>query len=281
MHYFFSNGYLANCGVIQAITHSSDIIYQDKSNHASLYDAANLSGAKLKRYRHNDLKHLKTLLETAEPASQKFIVSESFFSTTGDAAPLSDLASLAQQHQAHLMIDHAHGLGIFEAPSHEEVPILVCPLGKAIGGFGAIVAGSKTLIESLIQFARTCMYTTALPPVLSYALLTSLGLTQQESWRKEKLFENILYFKQTAQELGLSFLVSDHPIQALPIGDNFKALYLHQYLYQEGFWVSIMRPPSVAPGLTLLRMSLNASHEKPQIFAFLKTLKNGYETICT
>ena len=277
---FFTNGYVANLAILQALASSTDIIYQDKYLHASLIDAGKLSKAAIKRYRHRDLDHLEQLLQKSKTYTHRFIISEHFFSTTGTKAPLIDLHKLAEQYQSTLIIDDAHGLGVFDFPlTQMQAPILSCPLGKALGGLGAVVAGSNTMIEALMQFGRTYMYSTAPPPLMAYALLTSLAVMQKESWRKDKLQENIAYFKNAALKRDLPFLPSAHPIQALVLKDEVKTMRLSAALLQQGFRVSVMRPPSVPPGQTLLRISLNALHAPVALDDFLDSLKKNYAAI--
>ena len=208
-----------------------------------------------------------------------FIVSEHVFSTDGSQADIPALISLSQKYDAPLIIDDAHGLGVFDfSYSQEEVPILMCPLGKALGGFGGIVAGSSVLIESLIQFSRNYMFSTAPPAAIAHTLSAALALIQEESWRREKLFENIAYFKKTALDLDLNFSPSDHPIQSLILGNPERAVLLKNDLLKAGFDVAIMRPPTVPYAKTLLRVSLSARHEKEDIRLFLERLASFIDT---
>ncbi len=313
----FANGYLANLGVLQAIADSKTELYFDKYNHASLYDGAHLSGAKVQRYLHGDLKDLEKKLHKNNinqevgfahadgqtdsinlnnlsnssdssdssdfnNSAQKLIVSEHIFSTDGSQADIPGLIKLSQQHNAPLIIDDAHGFGVFDFDySQEEVPVLICPLGKALGGFGGIVAGSEVLIESLIQFSRTYMFSTAPPAAIANALSAGLRMMQEEPWRREKLFENILFFKKISKNLGLNFSPSNHPIQSLILGDPRLALSLKSKLFTAGFDVAIMRPPTVAYAKTLLRVSLMASHEKSEIIEFLERLSMELRILST
>lgn len=277
----FNNGYLANLGVMQTVLNPDDLIYQDKLNHASLLDAAKLCEAEQKRYRHADVAHLKALLEHASrpPA---LLITEHVFSMRGDLAPLEALVQLSQNQNLSLMVDDAHGVGLIDFPfSQDEVPILVCPLSKAFGGQGAIVAGSALLIDSLTQFARTYMYTTGMPPSIACGLHQSLSLVQSEPWRRHKVFENVTYFKQGAAARKIAVLESGHPIQILPIANANLVVPVQQNLLRRGFGVAAIRPPTVPPGESCLRISLSCRHEKTQIDAFLDAvlaaLQDEYE----
>jgi 8-amino-7-oxononanoate synthase len=283
----FANGYLANIGVLQAIANSKTDLYFDKYNHASLYDGAVLSGANLHRYLHGDLKDLEKMLQknlqknmgTHTQKTQNIILSEHIFSTDGSRADIPGLIQLSATYETPLIIDDAHGFGVFDFDySQEEVPVLICPLGKALGGFGAIVAGSEILIETLIQFSRTYMFSTAPPPGIAKGLTAGLKILQEEPWRRENLFKNIQFFKETAQALGLYFSPSDHPIQSLILGDPELAISLKSTLLSAGFDVAIMRPPTVPYAKTLLRVSLMATHQYSEISDFLTALKKAIST---
>lgn len=277
----FSTGYMANLGVISALAQKNVCVFADKRNHASLLDAAQLSHARVARYAHADMQHLTTLL-AKESSELKLIVSDSVFSMDGDVAPLPDLAVLAKQQQAWLMVDDAHGIGVLGKNgqgalaqfnlTQEDVPILVAPLGKAFGCFGAIVAGSTTLIEYLIQFARSYIYTTAMPSALACAAQASLKIVQQETWRREKLLHLITYFKQVAAQYQLKLLSSDTPIQSLVVGASSKALLLSEKLFAQGFLVTAIRYPSVPQNTARLRITLSCLHEEEQIERFLACL---------
>ena len=267
----FSNGYMANAAVLQALLTKEDTVFQDKLNHASLLDGAKLAGAGLKRYHHLDVAHLNQLLQSSD-AAHKVIVSDHVFSMRGDIAPVTDLIHSAQQHQATLMIDDAHGFGVVDFPySQTDIPLLICPLGKAFGGSGALVAGSTALIEALIQFARPYIFSTALSPALAHALHQSLKIIQAEPWRREKLQQNIAYFKQIAAQIGLEFLPSDTGIQMLLIGNNERAQAISDALLKQRLFVRAIRPPSVPKAA--LRITLSSRHETEEILFLLRQIE--------
>ena len=278
----FSTGFMANLGIITALIGKGDAVFEDRLNHASLLDAGLYSGARLHRYLHADTHSLATHLQKS-PASQKLIVTDSVFSMDGDTVPLPQLAQLSTAHNAWLMVDDAHGIGVLGnqgrgSVSHfnlniNDVPILMGTLGKALGTFGAFVAGSEELIETLIQLARSYVYTTALPPAVAEATRASLKLTQSENWRRDKLSALIAKFRQGANQLGLKLMDSNTPIQPLIIGDSGKALQLSEQLLEKGFLIGAVRPPTVPQGSARLRITFSALHEEQQIIQLLDTLE--------
>ena len=278
----FGNGYMANLGVISGLMDLGDRVYEDRHNHASLLDGARLSNAKLIRYSHKNLFDLKERM-MAQETGQKLIVSDGVFSICGDVTPLDRLINFSQQQAATLMIDDAHGIGVLgkkgigtlelHNASQEDVPILVCPLGKAFGVYGAIVAGSHELIESLIQFARSYIYTTAIPPALASAAIQSLALVQSETWRREKLHSLIQFFRKTAKERDIALLDSTTAIQTILVGEPEPTVMLSKELKQKGFLVHPMRPPSVPEGQSILRITLNIAHTETQITQLLDAIQ--------
>lgn len=280
----FSTGYMANIGVIEALVGRNDTVFQDRLNHASLLDGGLLSGARLTRYAHGDMDHLETLI--AKATAKKLIVTDGVFSMDGDLAPLPSLVAMAKDHHAWLMVDDAHGLGMLGqhgggtlkhyALQQNDVPILMGTLGKSFGTFGAFVAGSEQLIETLIQKARTYIYTTAFPAAIAEATRASLKLIVADSWRREKLAYSIEHFKTCANQLGLPVSDSSTAIQPLIIGDSQRAITISTALFEQGFLVSAIRPPTVPQGSARLRITLSASHEQQHIDRLLDALNKAY-----
>lgn len=277
----FSTGYMANLGAITALVGQGDAVFEDRLNHASLLDGGLLSGARFQRFLHNDLVNLETRLQKTS-AARKLIVVDGVFSMDGDFAPLPQLAQLAQQHDAWLMVDDAHGFGCFGQQgggsaehfglTQMQLPILMGTLGKAFGTFGAFIAGSETLIETLIQFARPYIYTTAMPPAVAAATRTSLRLLQRETWRREHLQQLIARFRAGAVNIGLQLLDSSSPIQPVILGDESRALAFSEQLAARGFLVVAIRPPTVPAGSSRLRITLSAEHSLAQVDALLDAL---------
>ncbi len=276
----FSTGYMANLGVVSALVGRGGRVFEDRLNHASLLDGGLLSRADFQRYRHADVEDLRQRLDQASVRS--LIVSDGVFSMDGDLAPLPALAAVAQQYQAGLMIDDAHGFGVLGNKgvgitehfglTEQQVPVLMATLGKAAGSFGAFVAGSDELIEFLIQKARSYVFTTAMPAAVAEATRASLKLIRQESWRRDTLRHLIAQFRSGALQQGLRLMDSPTAIQPILIGDSHKALQASQRLIELGFWVSAIRPPTVPAGTGRLRITLSAEHTPEQIDALLTVL---------
>ncbi len=279
----FSTGYMANLGVLSALAGRGDVVLEDRLNHASLTDAGLLSGARLQRYAHVDMTALeKKLVEGAKKDRRIIIASDGVFSMDGDVAPVPELAQLAKKYHALLMIDDAHAFGVLGGTGGgtqehfgltvEDVPVLVGTLGKALGTFGAFVAGSEELIETLIQQARTYIYTTALPPAIAEATRVSLRLVQSEGWRREKLFSLVHRFRNGAASVGLNLMRSETPIQPLLTGGNETTARISEQLYARGILISAIRPPTVPNGQARLRITFSAAHNEQQVDRLLQAL---------
>jgi len=277
----FSTGYMANLGVASALLRRSDRLFEDRLNHASLLDAARLSGARLLRYEHADVARLADRIEAAGGCAM--VASDGVFSMDGDLAGLPDLVRIADASGAWLLIDDAHGLGVLGEGgrgtySHFDVAIganriLMGTLGKAFGSFGAFVAGSEVLIETLIQSARTYIYTTATPPALAAATRTALTLVRDEGWRREKLGALIERFRAGARARGFALMPSRTPIQPLLVGGAAAALSLSAALRDCGILVPAIRPPTVPEGAARLRITLSAAHREVHIDRLLEALE--------
>ena len=284
----FSTGYMANMGAITALVGQGDAVFEDRLNHASLLDAGLLSGARFQRFLHNDLDNLQNRL-TKTDAARKLIVVDGVFSMDGDCAPLPELAALAQKHNAWLMVDDAHGFGClgktgagcaeYFGLSQDQLPILMGTLGKAAGSAGAFVAGSETLIETLIQFARPYIYTTAMPPAVAAATRASLRLIQTEQWRRDHLAQLIAHFRAGAQALNLQLMDSFSPIQPIVIGDEAKALLISQKLAERGILIIAIRPPTVPVGSSRLRITFSAQHSLAQVDQLLVALADVIDEV--
>lgn len=278
----FSNGYMANLAIASALVGRNDVVFQDKLNHASLIDAAKLSGAKLRRYRHNDIAQLETRLQDNQKHPHKLLMTDGVFSMDGDCADLRKISQLCLDYDACCMVDDAHGFGVLGEQgggllqalglSQQQVPVLMATLGKAVGTAGAFVAGSEALIETLIQQARPYIYTTASPPAIAAATLCSLDIIEKEGWRREKLDDLIQYLRLGLSNLDYELMPSSTPIQPIVIGDNNRVLEMSENLLQRGLLVTAIRPPTVPVGSARLRITLSAGHEKADIDTLLKGL---------
>ena len=276
----FSTGYLANLGVIGALAGRGDTVLEDRLNHASLIDGGLLSQARLRRYRHADPTHRGERL--ADAKGRRLVVTDGVFSMDGDIAPLAGLAERCARHEAWLMVDDAHGLGVIGPGGRgsvaaagldpDSVPILVGTLGKAFGTAGAFVAGSRALIETLIQQARSYVYTTALPPAVAEATRASVRLCREEPWRRDRLVELVGRLRRGIGGLGLPLLPSQTPIQPILLGETVEATRWSEALLRRGILVSAIRPPTVPKGRARLRITLSAVHTDAHIDALLAAL---------
>lgn len=283
----FSSGYMANMGVIATLAGKGDQVLEDRLNHASLIDGGLASGARFRRYTHGDVQQLRRLLAESQGALS-LVVTDGVFSMDGDIAPLPALSQAAREAGAVLMVDDAHGFGCLgargegslgwfreqgEALDERSCPILVGTLGKAFGTAGAFVAGSEALIETLVQFCRPYIYTTALPPALAEATRASLRILREESWRRERLRDYVGRFRARCRELGFALSDSPTPIQALILGEAGAAVEASRRLRQRGIFVSAIRPPTVPRGTARLRITFSAAHEEEQFQSLLQALE--------
>jgi 8-amino-7-oxononanoate synthase len=275
----FSTGYMANLGVISALVGRSDTVLEDRLNHASLLDGARLAEARLRRYRHADPADLERLGQGSAP---RLIATDGVFSMDGDLAPVAGLARVAAAAGAWLLVDDAHGLGVLGREgrgtldhlgiSPAEAPILMGTLGKALGTFGAFVAGSDPLIETLIQRSRSYIYTTATPPAIAEATRVSLAIARREGWRRERLGAHIARLRAAAAGLGLPLADSATPIQPLMAGSSHRALAWSAALESAGILVTAIRPPAVPEGTARLRITLSAAHTDADLDRLIQAL---------
>ena len=279
---------MANLGVLTALLGKGDCVLQDKLNHASLLDGGLSSGADCRRYLHADMQSLGKHLQRSR--DQKTVVAtDSVFSMDGDVAPLPALAALCKSHDALLMVDDAHAFGVLGktgagscehfALTQADVPVLMGTLGKALGSFGAFVAGPHDMIEMLLQFARTYIYTTALPPAQAAVTSAALQLLQSESWRRESLQKNIEVFRAQAASRGLPLLDSETAIQPLMMGSSEQVMRVDAALRARGFLVGAVRPPTVAEGAARLRITLSAAHSEAMIAQLLDAVADSVQAV--
>jgi len=259
-----------------------DTIVQDKINHASLIDGAKLAQSTLLRYRHNDVGHLQQLLQQAK--GKKLVVTDGVFSMDGDCAPLTDISNVAKQENAWVMVDDAHGFGVLGPQgsglvnhlglSTDDVALSIGTLGKAFGTSGAFVAGDRSTIDYLLQFARTYIYTTATPPAIAAATRTALQLVKQADAPRAHLQALIAQLRAGLETLGLAIMPSTTPIQPVLVGSNEEALRMSAALRKRGMLVTAIRPPTVPDGTARLRITLSASHSADQVNQLLNALSD-------
>ncbi len=276
----FSTGYMANLGVVQALVGREDTVFADRLNHASLNEAMLLSRAQTKRYRHSDLAQLEELLAKSK-SGRRLICTDAVFSMDGDYAPLQQLSDLCSSYDAWLLVDDAHGFGVTGVKgrgslSHfgltSERIIYMATLGKAAGVSGAFVAAEQLVIDTLINDAKSYVYTTAAPPALSAALLQSIKLIEQGDARRSHLHHLIGRLKAGLRALPWGLMPSDTAIQPLVVGGNQEALDLSAALREKGIWVAAIRPPTVPEGTARLRITLSASHTDDDVDRLLEAL---------
>ncbi|MDB5814851.1 MAG: 8-amino-7-oxononanoate synthase [Rhodocyclales bacterium] len=269
----FSTGYMANIAIMPALLGRNDEIFGDRLNHASLVDGALLSRATMRRYPHNDMAALADMLN-ASSARYKLIATDAVFSMDGDIAPLPSLLELAERHDAWLLVDDAHGFGVLgprghgslaEAGLYADRIILMGTLGKAAGVAGAFVAGSRTLIEWLLQKSRSYIFTTAMPPMQAHILLNSLELIENADDRRRHLSALIARFRDGMAPYAERLMPSTTPIQPVVIGDNAATMDIAAALLERDIWTPAIRPPTVPAGSARLRVSLSAAHSLAQV----------------
>jgi 8-amino-7-oxononanoate synthase len=277
----FSSGYHANAGALAALVEREDAVFSDRLNHASIVDGCRLSLAKTFRYPHCDLGALERLLSTTK-ARRKLVVTDAVFGMDGDAAPLAAIAELCDRHGAMLYVDEAHATGILgptgagwaEAEGVTgRVDALMGTLGKALGSFGAFVAGSSALVEWLTSRARTFIFTTALPPAACGAALAALDVVAGEPGRRRHLEALSRRMKEGLAELGFDMTRVVAPIFPVILGEEGAALEASRRLRERGYFARAIRPPTVPPGTSRLRLSLTAGHTEEQVDGFLAALR--------
>jgi 8-amino-7-oxononanoate synthase len=277
----FSSGYHANAGVVPALAEREDAVFSDRLNHASILDGCRLSLAKTLRYPHCDLGALARLLSETK-ARRKLVVTDAVFGMDGDAAPLAAMAELCERHGAMLYVDEAHATGILgptgagwaEAEGVTgQVDALMGTLGKALGSFGAFVAGSTRLADWLTSRARTFIFTTALPPAACGAALAALDVVAGEPERRLHLDALSRRMKGGLSELGFDMARVVAPIFPVILGEEGVALEASRKLRERGYFARAIRPPTVPPGTSRLRISLTARHTEDQVDGFLASIR--------
>lgn len=277
----FSNGYMANIAIVSTLLDEDDTVYSDELNHSSIIDAIRLSRAERVIYRHLDMDDLERKLQDRQRRGQSFIISETVFSMDGDVVGLDQLYQLKRRYGAHLIIDEAHATGIFGENGRgiEEVyglsgsiDVQMGTFGKALGSFGAFVLGDPIILEYLINRARTFMYTTALPASTLAAARAALSVVRNEPSVRKELWESISYVRNRLSGLGFDLKKSEGPIVPIVIGEDAKAVDMQKMLLEKGVFLQAIRPPTVAPGTSRLRLTVIRGLEKEDIEQALDAL---------
>ena len=278
----FNSGFQANTGIIPVLVGEGDVILSDGLNHASIIDGCRLARAKIFVYRHCDMNELERGLKNSPPDGRKLIVTESLFSMDGDEAPLADIVSLAEKHGAFVMVDEAHATGVYEPNGAglvaklglgERILVQMGTLGKALGGFGAYVAGSEALRELLINRCRSFIFTTSLPPAVMAMAIAAINLIEKEPERRRTLRDNCQRLRGGLESLGYSLGTSQSQILPLMIGEATQCMNLSANLLQRGLFAQGIRPPTVPPGTSRLRITLMATHRPEHIDQALRVFQ--------
>ncbi len=284
----FNSGYSANLGLISALAGRNDVIFSDKLNHASIIDASILSHTKVRRYPHKDMEILEKFLKNSNRYARRMIVTDGVFSMDGDIAPLKEIVELAEKYDTLVIVDDAHatgalgenGRGTLEHLGVESDRVIqMGTLSKALGCFGAFVAGKRDLIDYLINKSRAFIYTTALPPAIAAAALAAIRIAKSGKKLRKKLFENVEFMRDGLIDAG--FKVPNHDSQIIPvvIGKAEETLKLSQHLYDNGVFIQAIRPPTVPKGTCRLRITPTAAHTKEQLRYALDVMR-GYVAQC-
>ena len=270
----FPTGYHANVGVLSALMGPDDTIFSDGLNHASIIDGCRLSRADIHIYRHADSDHLSDLLKACPQSGQRLVVTDSVFSMDGDLAPLKNIVALAQQYGASVMVDEAHATGVFgphgaglveELGLTNQIDIHMGTLGKALGCFGAYVAGSHELIDWLVNRARSFIYTTGIPPAVAASVLAALDIVEQEPERRQQLWDNTKFLSDGLQSLGFTLGETRSHILPVIIGDARETMMVAEAILKHGVFAHGIRPPTVPEGTSRIRATPMATHTQEHL----------------
>ncbi|PKH06584.1 8-amino-7-oxononanoate synthase [Moritella sp. Urea-trap-13] len=281
----FNSGYSANQALIKVLLNKNDLLVQDKLNHASLIEAGMYSPATMKRFKHNDSVHLAQTLEQYRAThANSLVVTEGVFSMDGDMADLQEISQQCKAHDSWLLVDDAHGFGVLPQGQNSlnqhgllahDVDLYMATFGKAVGVSGAFVAASKDVIDYLVNFSKPYIYSTAMPAAMALCIDKALTIMLTETWRVTHLNQLICYFKQQCSLRNITLMPSDTAIQPLLIGDAGKAMKISQQLASQGLLVKAIRPPTVPPGTSRLRITLSANHSIEDIDLLLTRLQEA------
>ena len=280
----FGSGYLANIGIIPSIAGEGDVIVADRLNHASIFEGCRISRARLLIYKHKDTNQLEEILKRYSSCKRRLVITDGLFSMDGDIAPLKDIVSIAKRYGAMVMIDDAHATGVLGKSGRgtmeylgikDGVDIQMGTLSKAIGCYGGYVAGNRSLIDYLINRARSFIFTTALPPAIAAAAIAAFDIIEEMPWLRERLWENRGYYFKAVTGLGLDTGMSESQIIPIMIGDEKRGLEFSERLLELGVYAPVIRPPTVPKGKTRIRTSIMATHTKEEIDTGLEALKRA------
>ncbi len=282
----FNSGFQANVGLLSTLVGEGDVIFSDDLNHASIIDGCRLSRARVVIYPHCDLDRLESELKRIPQKNRRLIVTETVFSMDGDIAPVREIVELASRHGAMVMVDEAHATVVFgpngggiveELGLGEGVLVQMGTLGKALGGFGAYVAGSRNLRDFLINRCRSFIFTTSLPPVVIAMAISAIDIIKSEPERRRVLRENSQILREGLEKMGYSLGRSGSQIIPLMVGEGPKCMSMAEHLLRKGVYAQGIRPPTVPPGTSRLRIAPMATHTREQLERALKAFKDAKE----
>ncbi|MGM7636968.1 8-amino-7-oxononanoate synthase [Bacillus sp. Hm123] len=283
----FSNGYLANIGVLSSLPEKGDVILSDQFNHASIIDGCRLSKADTVVYDHINMPHLEQRLQETQVYERRFIVTDGVFSMDGTIAPMDQIMSLAKQYQAFVIVDDAHGTGVLGEKGqgtseffNVQPDVMIGTLSKAVGTEGGFVAGSKVLIDFLLNHARTFIFQTSIPPAICAASYAAFELIEQGRTKRQQLFAKIIEIKTSLEEMGFIVKGGDTPIIPIIIGENDVALAFAKKLTESGIYAPAIRPPTVPAGESRIRLTVTADHTDEDIQTLLQTFHLIGKELC-
>ena len=270
----FSSGYAANLGAIQSLVGTADLIVIDKLNHACLIDGARLSGARMRSYPHGDLAYLEKVLQSEATAGRRLIATDGVFSMDGDIVPLQEILVVARRHNASILLDDAHATGVLGTRGggtceflriQDDAVIQMGTLSKALGGLGGFICGSRTLIEYLVNHARTLVYSTALPPSVLAGAIAALEVLETEPSLREALWKNVEILRRGLSGIGYNLMKSSTHILPILLGENELAVRFSKGLLKEGLFIPAIRTPTVPKGTARLRLTVMATHTEAHL----------------
>jgi len=279
----FPTGFATNLGAITALVDSEDAVFSDELNHASIIDGCRLSRAKIHVYRHGDVGHLQSLLKGASGVRRRLIVTDSLFSMDGDFAPLAELVELARRYDAMLMVDEAHATGVWgptgrglwetlDESAHDFPAVRIGTFSKALGSMGGFVAGAEPLVEWIANRARSYLFSTAMPESIAAASLAALHVVLCEPERRTRVVNLAADVRQRLVDLGANIGRSTSQIIPIIVGECERAVALSRQLFERGLFVPAIRPPSVPPNQSRLRLSISAAHTDDEINRLVEAL---------
>lgn len=284
------SGYQANVGILQALTGPGDVIFSDELNHASIIDGCRLSRAQVEVYRHRDVDHLGTLLSVNSGARRLLVITETVFAMDGDLAPLNEIVSVAKRYNASIAVDEAHATGIFGATGAglveeyelwDSIDIQIGTLSKAVGALGGFIAGSQTTIDTVINNARTFVFTTGLPPMVAAAAQAAIQIIADEPTLRTKLWRHASFLQEHLTAAGYTITETASPILPVLVGDAASAVSLSETLLKNGVLVPAIRPPTVPPGTARLRVTPMATHTESDLTTAVKVFTDAKQQLET